>query len=192
MHSNCVTSSLYVFINSNQYNSFFLLQNAGLSSIPFICNWIMSIVYSNRLDWAREKGWISTTFARKLSMTIGEKILNHYRPEESTQEPCSSIQPPLSLLSVWWASSLLAAPVALLLASWLLPLGSTGPCLPGCSQTTTTLPVIMQVRCISNMQNKVRNWSKNKLLSNFLKSNFEVGRFYNVLQVIVQYLALST
>ena len=46
-------------------------QNAGLSSIPFICNWLTSIVYSNRLDWARNKGWISTTGARKLSMSIG-------------------------------------------------------------------------------------------------------------------------
>lgn len=50
---------------------FNIKENAGLSCVPFLCNWLFSIVYSNRLDWARSKGYISTTTARKLSMAIG-------------------------------------------------------------------------------------------------------------------------
>ncbi|CAB4057066.1 SLC17A [Lepeophtheirus salmonis] len=53
---------------------FAIKENAGLSSVPFICNWLFSIVYSNRLDWARSKGYISTTNARKLSMGIASLI----------------------------------------------------------------------------------------------------------------------
>eukprot|EP00096_Caligus_rogercresseyi_P014051 TRINITY_DN6595_c0_g1_i1.p1 TRINITY_DN6595_c0_g1~~TRINITY_DN6595_c0_g1_i1.p1 ORF type:complete len:487 (+),score=84.91 TRINITY_DN6595_c0_g1_i1:152-1612(+) len=53
---------------------FAIKQNAGLSAVPFICNWLFSIVYSNRLDWARSKGYISTTNARKLSMAIASFV----------------------------------------------------------------------------------------------------------------------
>eukprot|EP00095_Tigriopus_kingsejongensis_P005794 maker-scaffold88_size394946-snap-gene-2.23 protein:Tk05794 transcript:maker-scaffold88_size394946-snap-gene-2.23-mRNA-1 annotation:"hypothetical protein DAPPUDRAFT_52115" len=53
---------------------FNITENAGLSALPFLCNWLFSIVYSNRLDWAREKGWISTTMARKVSMAIASVI----------------------------------------------------------------------------------------------------------------------
>ena len=47
------------------------LQNALLSCLPFLCNWLFSIVYSSGLDVARGKGLINTTWARKLSMAIG-------------------------------------------------------------------------------------------------------------------------
>lgn len=53
---------------------FNIKENAGLSALPFLCNWLFSIVYSNRLDWARQKGLISTTSARKLSMAIASII----------------------------------------------------------------------------------------------------------------------
>ncbi|KZR99166.1 Inorganic phosphate cotransporter [Daphnia magna] len=52
--------------------SFNISQNAGLSAIPYVCLWsIFSIIWSNRLDWAKSKGWITTTTVRKLSTAIG-------------------------------------------------------------------------------------------------------------------------
>lgn len=53
---------------------FNIKENAGLSAVPFLCNWVFSIIYSNRLDWARSKGYITTTIARKMSMAIASLI----------------------------------------------------------------------------------------------------------------------
>jgi ACS family sodium-dependent inorganic phosphate cotransporter len=41
-----------------------------LSALPFLSNWLFSIVYSNRLDWAMRQGYIGTTAARKISTAI--------------------------------------------------------------------------------------------------------------------------
>ena len=51
---------------------FNIKENALLSCIPFLCNWVFSIVWSSGLDAARARGWVSTTLARKISMAVGE------------------------------------------------------------------------------------------------------------------------
>ncbi|EFX81022.1 hypothetical protein DAPPUDRAFT_211483 [Daphnia pulex] len=53
---------------------FNISQNAGLSAIPYVSLWIFSIIWSNRLDWAKGKGWISTTTVRKLSTAVGSLL----------------------------------------------------------------------------------------------------------------------
>ncbi|XP_059350859.1 putative inorganic phosphate cotransporter [Daphnia carinata] len=53
---------------------FNISENAGLSAIPYLSLWIFSIIWSNRLDWAKNKGWISTTTVRKLSTAIASII----------------------------------------------------------------------------------------------------------------------
>ena len=54
------------------------LQNAVLSSLPFLCNWLFSMFYSTCLDKAMAKNKISRTNGRKLSQAIGTyaKYLN--------------------------------------------------------------------------------------------------------------------
>ncbi len=47
--------------------------------MPFLCNWIFSILYSSSLDFARGKEWINTTQARKISMGIGKQTTLLYR-----------------------------------------------------------------------------------------------------------------
>jgi len=47
-------------------------QNALLSAVPFLCNWIYSIFYSRVLDILVQKNILTTTVARKVSMGIGE------------------------------------------------------------------------------------------------------------------------
>jgi hypothetical protein len=44
--------------------------------IPFLCNWIYSIVYSRVMDMLGQRKLITTTVTRKVSMAIGE-ILNN-------------------------------------------------------------------------------------------------------------------
>ena len=53
----------------NVFSTFF--QNAILSFIPFLCNWIYSIIYSKILDTLGQKKIISTTVMRKISTGIG-------------------------------------------------------------------------------------------------------------------------
>ena len=50
-------------------------QNALLSAVPFLCNWIYSIFYSRILDMFVQKKIITTTVARKVSMGIGKHNL---------------------------------------------------------------------------------------------------------------------
>merc|ERR1719431_2407771 len=42
--------------------------NTIMSSVPFFANWIFSVLFSKTLDTAIAKGWISTTWARKVSV----------------------------------------------------------------------------------------------------------------------------
>lgn len=51
------------------------LQNALLSAVPFLCNWLVSILYSSSLDKCISKKFISITNARKLSQVIGENMI---------------------------------------------------------------------------------------------------------------------
>ncbi len=69
----CIVLSTQLLPNMLQqlYHFFLFQQNALLSSLPFLCNWIFSILYSSSLDFARSRGWINTTWARKLSTAIG-------------------------------------------------------------------------------------------------------------------------
>ena len=45
-------------------------ENAVLSALPFLCNWLFSMLYSSCLDKAMSQNWISRTNARKLSQAI--------------------------------------------------------------------------------------------------------------------------
>ncbi len=56
-------STLYLFTH--------FFQNAVLSMIPFLCNWIYSIVYSRVMDMLGQRKFITTTVTRKVSMAIG-------------------------------------------------------------------------------------------------------------------------
>ena len=42
-----------------------------LSAIPCLSLWIFSLIWSHILDWAKSKGWLSTTGVRKLSNGVG-------------------------------------------------------------------------------------------------------------------------
>ena len=53
---------------------FNIKENAGLSCVPFLCNWVFSIIYSKWLDWMHHNDHMSTTTARKLSMAIASVI----------------------------------------------------------------------------------------------------------------------
>ncbi|EFX79896.1 hypothetical protein DAPPUDRAFT_52115, partial [Daphnia pulex] len=53
---------------------FNISQNSALSAIPYLSLWVFSIVWSNRLDWAKGKGWISTTTVRKLSTAVASLL----------------------------------------------------------------------------------------------------------------------
>ncbi|XP_059474349.1 sialin [Neocloeon triangulifer] len=53
---------------------FDIQQNAGLSALPFFTMWVFGLVFSNRLDWARSKGFFSTTAARKLATAIASVV----------------------------------------------------------------------------------------------------------------------
>ena len=53
-------------------------QNALLSCLPFLCNWICSILYSTSLDKIRQKNLINTTQARKISVTLCKKYIASY------------------------------------------------------------------------------------------------------------------
>jgi len=44
--------------------------NAGLSAVPFLCNWIFTMINANVQDTLRKKGYINTTQARKISTSI--------------------------------------------------------------------------------------------------------------------------
>ena len=50
---------------------FIFSQNALMSCIPFLCNWIYSIIYSRVMDMLAHRKLITTTVTRKLSMAIG-------------------------------------------------------------------------------------------------------------------------
>ena len=51
------------------------LQNALLSAIPFLANWLFSIGYSHVLDLLVSRKIIKTVNARKTSMAIGNQYL---------------------------------------------------------------------------------------------------------------------
>ena len=51
------------------------LQNALLSAIPFLANWLFSIFYSRALDFLVGKKIIKTVHARKTSMAIGKLVI---------------------------------------------------------------------------------------------------------------------
>ena len=53
----------------------FHLQNALLSAIPFLANWLFSIFYSRVLDFLLGKKIIKTVHARKTSMAIGKLVI---------------------------------------------------------------------------------------------------------------------
>lgn len=53
---------------------FNISENAGLSAVPYLSLWLFSVVWSNRLDWAKSKGWITTTTVRKLSTAVGSLL----------------------------------------------------------------------------------------------------------------------
>jgi ACS family sodium-dependent inorganic phosphate cotransporter len=53
---------------------FNIKENALLSAVPFLCNWIYSIVYSRVLDMIVQRGLITTTVARKISMGIASIV----------------------------------------------------------------------------------------------------------------------
>jgi ACS family sodium-dependent inorganic phosphate cotransporter len=53
---------------------FNIKENAVLSMIPFLCNWIYSIVYSRLMDMLAQRKLITTTWIRKLSMGIASVI----------------------------------------------------------------------------------------------------------------------
>ena len=53
----------------------FHLQNALLSAIPFLANWLFSIFYSRVLDFLVGKKIIKTVHARKTSMAIGKLVI---------------------------------------------------------------------------------------------------------------------
>jgi len=44
--------------------------NAGMSAVPFLCNWIFTMINANIMDGLRAKGFITTTTARKISTII--------------------------------------------------------------------------------------------------------------------------
>ncbi|RXG68326.1 Sialin [Armadillidium vulgare] len=49
---------------------FDIKSNAGLSSVPFLCMWVFTMLLANILDLVRSRKIISTTFARKLATFI--------------------------------------------------------------------------------------------------------------------------
>ncbi|XP_076063253.1 sialin-like isoform X2 [Oratosquilla oratoria] len=49
---------------------FDIKSNAGLSAVPFLCNWIFTIGMGQTLDLLRSRNVITTTFARKLSTAV--------------------------------------------------------------------------------------------------------------------------
>merc|ERR1719244_2128106 len=44
--------------------------NAGLSAVPFLCNWIFTMINANVQDGLRSRGYITTTTARKISTSL--------------------------------------------------------------------------------------------------------------------------
>ncbi|KAG8226678.1 hypothetical protein J437_LFUL005492 [Ladona fulva] len=58
----------------NHVLKFNIQENSGLSSVPFLCMWLFSIVASNRLDWASSNKYITTTVARKLATATASII----------------------------------------------------------------------------------------------------------------------
>jgi len=44
--------------------------NAGLSAVPFLCNWLFCMFNANMMDFLRSKGIINTTQARKISTSF--------------------------------------------------------------------------------------------------------------------------
>ncbi len=56
-----------------------------MSCLPFLCNWIYSIVYSRVMDMLAHRNLISTTVIRKLSMAIGNFLLNYLLYRETNK-----------------------------------------------------------------------------------------------------------
>lgn len=46
---------------------FNISQNSLLSAIPYLALWIFNLIFSNFLDCAKSKGWLTTTSVRKLA-----------------------------------------------------------------------------------------------------------------------------
>ena len=57
-----------------QFHRFFLLQNAFLSALPYLCMWVVANSGSYLADFLRSRGYLSTTNTRKLFNTIGKQI----------------------------------------------------------------------------------------------------------------------
>ncbi|CAB3367103.1 Hypothetical predicted protein [Cloeon dipterum] len=53
---------------------FDIQQNAGLSALPFFTMWLFGLLFSNRLDWARSQGYLTTTTARKFATSVASVI----------------------------------------------------------------------------------------------------------------------
>ena len=46
-------------------------KNSLLSAVPYLCLWVFSIIWSNLMDYVKNKKWINTTTVRKLSTAVG-------------------------------------------------------------------------------------------------------------------------
>ena len=49
-------------------------QNALLSGMPYLGMWIFSILVSAVVDFARKRNYVSTTVARKIANSIGNRL----------------------------------------------------------------------------------------------------------------------
>ena len=55
----------------------FIIQNGLYSMLPYIAMFVMANTVSHSIDKLREKGYLSTTVARKVAMIIGKLIGNN-------------------------------------------------------------------------------------------------------------------
>ncbi|KAI9565371.1 hypothetical protein GHT06_009163 [Daphnia sinensis] len=49
-------------------------KNSLLSAVPYLCLWVFSIIWSNLMDYSKNKRWINTTTVRKLSTGVASLL----------------------------------------------------------------------------------------------------------------------
>ena len=60
-------------VRQNHRSLFYVIfQNAFLSSLPYLCMWLVAIFSSQVADYVRSRGILSTTATRKILNSIGE------------------------------------------------------------------------------------------------------------------------
>lgn len=54
-------------------------QNSLLSAIPYLALWFFNLIFSNFLDYAKARGWLTTTGVRKLANAFGKIFITFFK-----------------------------------------------------------------------------------------------------------------